>query len=89
MACGVPVVSSNIGGIPEVNIQGQTGYVCGLGDVESMAKGVNAIIKDRATWEQFSKNCIEFADSFDINQVVPIYEEYYQQVIESSLVDCQ
>ena len=86
MACGVPVVSSDIGGIPEVNIQGKTGYVCGLGDVESMAKGVNAIIKDKATWNQFSKNCIEFADTFDINQVVPIYEKYYQKIIKESVI---
>lgn len=82
MACGVPVVSSDTGGIPEVNINGETGYTYSLGNVHGMAAGILNIVKDKETWEGFSQRSMKHADQFDINNIVPKYEAYYQKVID-------
>lgn len=84
MACEVPVVSTNIGGLPEVNIDGVTGYLCELGDVESMAARVLDIIMDEENLARFSKNALDHAKKFDIARVLPEYESYYEEVIRRS-----
>ena len=86
MACGVPVISSNRGGLPEVNIDGQTGFTYNIGDVNGMAEGIQTIIKDKATWSEFSARCIKHSSKYDINNIVPQYEKYYQQIIKESRV---
>jgi len=84
MACEVPVVSSNIGGIPEVNVHGVTGYLCEVGDVKSMAKyAISILLKDEIL-ETFKKNALAKAKTFDISNILPEYEEYYEEVIEKS-----
>lgn len=81
MACEVPVVSSNTGGIPELNINGVSGYVSEVGNVEEMI--VNSIkILDNQNLPIFRKNALENAKKFDRKVVVPQYEAYYLQVIE-------
>ena len=82
MACEVPVVSSNIGGLPEVNIEGVTGFLCDVGDVESMANKVLHIIEDEDRLAQFRKNALDHAKKFDIENILPQYVKYYEQVIQ-------
>jgi L-malate glycosyltransferase len=83
MACEVPVISSNVGGLPELNIQGKTGFLSNVGDVTDMAK--NAIfILDNANLETFRTNALNRAKEFDSNHIVPKYLEYYQQILDKS-----
>lgn len=95
MACQVPVVSSNVGGIPEVNIDGQTGFLSGIGMVDKMAEDVLKILADDVTLERFRAAALAQAARFDIEEIVPKYEAYYQKVINKSrilpeepVVDC-
>ena len=81
MACEVPVVSTNIGGLPEVNIDGKTGFLCDVGDVEAMAEKVLYILEDEDRHKQFRKNALEHAQKFDIEYILPQYVKYYEQVI--------
>jgi N-acetyl-alpha-D-glucosaminyl L-malate synthase BshA len=85
MACQVPVISSNTGGLPEVNIDGVTGFTCDVGDVETMAKkGIEVLELDK-TLLKFKANALKHAKNFDIHDVCPIYENYYNEVIEQHL----
>lgn len=86
MACEVPVVSSNVGGIPEVNIDGETGFLSGVGMVDKMAEDVLKILQNEETLASFRKNALAQAASFDIEQVLPHYEAYYEKVIEEAKV---
>lgn len=81
MACEVPVISSNVGGLPEVNIQGVTGYMSDLGNVEEMAKYAIEILKDEATLNQFKANALAQAKQFDIDNIIHFYEDYYEEII--------
>lgn len=81
MACEVPVVSTNIGGLPEVNVEGKTGYLCDVGDIETMAEKVLHIIQDEDRHKEFRKNALEHASKFDIQYILPQYVKYYEQVI--------
>lgn len=85
MACGVPVISSNAGGLPEVNIHHQTGYLANVGDVETMAKYAIAILKEEDTLQQFKQNALSHAGAFSINKIVPLYENLYEQVAKGQL----
>lgn len=85
MACEVPVVSSNVGGIPEVNIDGETGFLSGVGMVDKMAEGVMQILKDEDSLKQFRSAALAQAARFDIEEILPKYEAYYQQVLEKAL----
>jgi N-acetyl-alpha-D-glucosaminyl L-malate synthase BshA len=87
MACEVPVVSSNVGGIPEVNIHGETGYSHKVGDVDGMAKSVIKILKNPDLFKTFKKNALAKAQTFHIDEVLPIYESYYMDVIKASNKD--
>jgi N-acetyl-alpha-D-glucosaminyl L-malate synthase BshA len=82
MACQVPVISSNAGGIPELNIQGKTGFLSNVGDVEDMAKNAIFILEDEARLAQFKCNALENARKFDIKFIMPLYEAYYVKIIE-------
>ena len=79
MACEVPVISSNAGGIPELNIDGVTGFTSKIGNVEEMTKNALHILSEE-NLETFKKNALERAKEFDIVKILPIYEEFYQQV---------
>jgi N-acetyl-alpha-D-glucosaminyl L-malate synthase BshA len=82
MACEVPVVSTNIGGLPEVNIEGKTGFLHNIGDIEAMANSVLAILKDQETHQKFRKAAFEHAQTFDIKNILPVYEDYYEEIIQ-------
>ncbi|MFT5750624.1 MAG: N-acetyl-alpha-D-glucosaminyl L-malate synthase BshA [Flavobacteriales bacterium] len=77
----VPVISSNAGGIPEVNIDGVTGYLSNVGNIADMALNGIRILKDDAVLETFKNNAQRVAAKFDIKNVVPIYEELYETVL--------
>lgn len=87
MACEVPVVSSNAGGIPEVNIEGVTGFLLPVGDVEGMAKRTLELLQDEEKLAHFKQNAFAQAQQFDISKILPQYEAYYQKVKESG--DCK
>jgi N-acetyl-alpha-D-glucosaminyl L-malate synthase BshA len=81
MASGVPVISSNSGGIPEVNIQGVSGYLSPVGDIEDMSKNALSILKDETTLSKFKEQAKNQASKFDIHQIVPQYEAIYQATL--------
>lgn len=86
MACEVPVVSSNGGGLPEVNIQGVTGFLSDVGDVADMARNAIRLLSDDEMLQQFRKNALAQARRFDIHNILPEYEAYYAEVLEKSSI---
>ena len=85
MACEVPVISSNVGGLPEINIHGQTGFLSKVGDVEAMANYAIELLKDEEKLGAFRKNALKQAERFDIEFILPQYEAYYKEVIKKVL----
>ncbi len=81
MACEVPVVSSNAGGLGEVNIQGETGFLSPVGDIGEMAQNAIHILKDPETHSRFRKKAFEQATRFNIDNILPFYENYYRHII--------
>ncbi len=81
MALSVPVISSNSGGLPEVNFEGISGYLSDVGNVAAMAENALKILKDEAVLNQFKENALETAKKFDIQNILPIYEELYLRAI--------
>ena len=84
MACQVPVISSNAGGMPELNVNGITGFMSNVGDVDDMAKNAIHILSNDVTLSKFKHNALARAKEFDINVILPRYEEYYLEVIETA-----
>src|ERR1019366_2066246 len=81
MASKVPVISTNSGGLPEINVNGFSGYMSNVGDVDDMAKNAISILKDDVTLNQFKANAYEQAKKFDIAKILPMYENLYKQLI--------
>jgi N-acetyl-alpha-D-glucosaminyl L-malate synthase BshA len=88
MACEVPVISSNTGGIPELNIHGVTGFLSNVGDVEDMTKNALYIL-DKENLPTFKANALSQAKKFDIANILPLYESYYQKIIEKTLAEVE
>ncbi len=84
MAEGVPVVSSNTGGIPEVNIHGESGYLSHVGDVEDMATNALSILRSDSILNQFRAKALERSKEFSLERVLKMYEDLYVRVIEES-----
>lgn len=80
MACKVPVIASNTGGLPELVLDGVTGYTSDVGDVDKMAEDAIHILKDEKRWEEFSENAYQHAQKFSMEAIVPQYEQYYEKV---------
>lgn len=78
----VPVISSNTGGIPEVNKQGITGYLSEVGDIDDMTENALKILSDEKVLEEFKENAYKTALSFDIMNILPLYEDIYQKAYE-------
>ena len=85
MSCSVPVISSNIGGLPEVNIEGETGYLCDLDDTECMAKHAVNILSNQELHDELSGNARKRAELFNQDLVVEQYESFYKEVSEQTL----
>jgi glycosyltransferase involved in cell wall biosynthesis len=84
MACKVPVISSNAGGLPELNIEGQTGFLRDIGDVDGMAERAIYILEDETRLNIFKENALARAKQFDLALILPQYESYYKEIIELS-----
>ncbi len=78
MAAKTAVISTNTGGLPEVNIHGKTGYLSNLGDVEDMAKNAILILKDNSILNEFKQNAEEHAKKFSLDNILPVYENIYK-----------
>ena len=79
MVCGVPVISSNAGGLPEVNIHGESGYLSNVGNIDEMAKNALKILVNSDTHQLFKRKAKENAQRFETKLIVPIYEEIYKK----------
>lgn len=79
MAASTPVISTNTGGLPEVNIHGKTGYLSNLGDVDQMAKNAISILKDQAILNEFKINAKEHIKLFSLENILPAYESLYKK----------
>jgi len=82
MAAHTPVISSNAGGIPEVNIQGETGFLAEVGNVEAMANYTIKLLSDEKLLEKMKKNAKQQAIRFDLLNILPIYEEMYANTLK-------
>lgn len=85
MAWSVPVISSNSGGLPEVNIDGVSGFLSDVGDVDSMAVNALSILENDEILAVFKVNALEIAKTFDIKNILPLYEELYRKVLNKEL----
>jgi N-acetyl-alpha-D-glucosaminyl L-malate synthase BshA len=83
MACEVPLISSNAGGLPELNVQGVTGFMSEVGDVEDMSRKALFVL-DKNNLPTFKANALKRAREFDIANILPLYERVYQRVIEKA-----
>ncbi|MGB4851529.1 MAG: glycosyltransferase, partial [Ignavibacteria bacterium] len=83
MACGVPVISSSVGGLPELNLHGETGYIAEIGDVERMAKYTIELLTNQKRYDILSKNARKRAEEFSEDNIVPMYEKFYEKIAGS------
>ncbi len=83
MACQVPVISSNTGGIPELNVNGVSGFMSNVGDTDDMAKNAIYILENDERLAKFKQQALEQAKKFDLKNILPLYEKLYQKVISS------
>lgn len=81
MAWSVPVISSNSGGLPEVNFNGESGYLSDVGDVDNMAENALKILSDDKSLAGFRERALNVAQRFDIKNILPLYEELYHKAI--------
>ncbi len=79
MAAKVPVISTNAGGLPEININGKTGYADNVGDIETMSKHAADLLSNEKLLQQFKEGAFAQAQQFDIHNIVPIYEKMYSR----------
>ncbi len=84
MASMVPVISTNTGGLPEVNVHGETGFLSNVGDIDDMAKNALTILESDETLERFRENARKRAEQFSISHVLPHYENLYEEVLNKT-----
>lgn len=84
MACEVPVISTNAGGLAEVNVHGVTGFLSQVGDVDQMAGFAIQLLENEEVLNRFRRQAYAHARTFDIQHILPKYEHYYEQVMASS-----
>lgn len=85
MACEVPIISTNAGGLLEVNTHGQTGFLSEVGDVEDMARNALNLLKNPDLLSRFRENALQRAQEFDISNILPKYEAYYESVLRAAV----
>ena len=81
MAAKTPIVSTDVGGLPEINKQGVTGFLSQVGDIKDMASNTISILKDENTLNIFKNNAFEYSKKFDIKNILPLYSQVYQKAI--------
>lgn len=82
LSCGVPVISTSVGGLPELNLHDETGYITTIGDVDRMARYAIDLFTNEKKYKLFSKNARIRAQEFDEEKIVPIYENFYEKVLK-------
>jgi glycosyltransferase involved in cell wall biosynthesis len=87
MACGVPVISSDIGGLPELNVDGVTGFLCPLADVDAMTDAARRILTEPGLHERMAAAALRRATDFDLDKIVPLYEAHYDRVLGAPATD--
>lgn len=80
MACRVPVISTNTGGLPELMVDGYSGYMSNVGDIQDMAQNALKILRDEARLDAFKANALARAKEFDLSLILPQYESYYEEI---------
>ena len=84
MACGVPVISSDVGGLPEVNVDGETGYVVPMGNIEALAERIRELLENEALRKKMGQASLVRATTlFSIEELIPRYEEMYERVLST------
>lgn len=82
MSCGLPVISSSVGGLPELNMHNKTGFIAEFGDIERMASYAVSLLGNEKKYNIFSENARSRAvENFDKNLIIPQYEEYYEKIL--------
>ncbi len=81
MACEVPIISSNVGGLPEVNIHGVTGFLSDVGNVKEMAEHAINLLSDETKHNEFRANALKHAQRYDIKHILPEYENFYKEIL--------
>lgn len=84
MACKVPAITSNSGGLPELNVDGFSGFMSNVGDVDDMAEKAVRILENDEVLQQFKENAFARAQDFDLKKILPDYVAYYNKVIAES-----
>lgn len=87
MAMKVPVISTNGGGLPEVNVHGKTGYLSNVGDVDDMSANAIKLLKDAELMANFRKQAFDRASLFDVEKILPLYEQVYRQLLSKEMVN--
>ncbi len=85
MACQLPVISTNSGGLPELNLHGITGFTSDIGDIDDMADNAIKLLTDDELHQVFRQNALARAKEFDIHKIITQYEAYYEEVIKNSV----
>lgn len=85
MACEVPVISTNAGGIPEVNIHGVTGFLSNVGDVDDMAEHALMLLKDEEMLKKFKEAALKKAREFKLELILPQYEAVYDSLMKAKV----
>lgn len=86
MACKVPIITSNTGGLPELNVQGITGFLSDVGNVDEMAANSVYILENDERLAVFKENALARAKDFELSKILPVYEQYYREVLDATLV---
>lgn len=84
MACEVPVISSNAGGIPEVNIDGVTGFTVNIGDIDALAEKSLILLKNDDLLKEFKKQAYLESTKYSLDKILPVYETFYEKIIRES-----
>ncbi|MEE1884079.1 N-acetyl-alpha-D-glucosaminyl L-malate synthase BshA [Pedobacter flavus] len=85
MACKVPIITSNAGGLPELNVDGFCGFMSDVGDIEDMAKNSIHILKEDETLKKFKENAYQRAFDFNLEKILPMYIQYYEDILKPKL----
>jgi len=85
MACKVPIITSNAGGLPELNVDGFCGYMSNVGDVDDMAAKAIMILEDDEVLNRFKENAFKRAQDFDLKKILPLYVDYYNEIIAKNM----
>jgi len=83
LACEVPLITSNAGGLPELNVQGVSGFLSNVGDVDDMVRNALYVLQDD-NLPRFKQNALARAKDFELSKILPLYEAYYERVVQES-----